>query len=508
MIDRNNKYDLVVIGGGQSAKAILMAVARAKALSHIDEFSLCIYEESARYGCGFPWDPDKNHASHLSSLAEPCVRVEYGKLEHERFLKLVEFLREEGVKVEVVQDKVHCLNKIEERFITESQRGVRCYATNVVLATGYTPFDLQPNIEGELQSWPFDKLISGINDKIQNQDNSEVFSILVKGNYLSAVDTILGISESFGCFEYSDGQLVYQSRLAFPLRLTWSIKHNFIPKVWGKEPSAFKGKFLNWEVVESLISSLETKETISLNYIADLIMSEIENEFQQISVSAQSRIEQFKEYLIGLFRQPPEKGLKEDIECILGAPNIHGSYAAAKQVPYQNILFGILPMLSELSPYLSLEDKEYFNQNLKSLFYCASMPMALENACKLDCLINTGLLNISEREETLKKHFQGNYSAVVSASGFDMNLSNTNCKLTRQLLDDELILRKPVSTKDSAFNGIQVNPRNCLITNNLGSKNKLFAMGPLISGEFMDAQSIGHIQRDAQRIINEVCAGK
>ena len=63
---------------------------------------------------------------------------------------------------------INCLNKLEDRFITESQRGVKCYATNVVLATGYTPFDLQPNIEGELQSWPFDKLISGINDKIQN----------------------------------------------------------------------------------------------------------------------------------------------------------------------------------------------------------------------------------------------------------------------------------------------------------------------------------------------------
>jgi hypothetical protein len=92
-------------------------------------------------------------------------------------------------------------------------------------------------------------------------------------------------------------------------------------------------------------------------------------------------------------------------------------------------------------------------------------------------------------------------SSVISATGFDFDVTKSNSTLTKNLVMNNLM--RPKLIEVDKFKGVQIDPKSCLVLNS-ETHSHLYAIGPLVSADFIDAQSIGHIQRDAQRIVNHI----
>ena len=95
-----------------------------------------------------------------------------------------------------------------------------------------------------------------------------------------------------------------------------------------------------------------------------LIMLELASEGITNFDDSQCAISQFITWLRSGHQGHPHKVLQKDLESVLGNDNVPIQYEHAKPLMWQQILFGTLPMFSELSARLSQQDKLQFKQHI------------------------------------------------------------------------------------------------------------------------------------------------
>ena len=503
-------WNLAIVGAGQSAKAILMSLAQARALGKLPgkAFHVVVFSDTAQLGAGLAWDAKQNHVIHLSSLANAYPRGKFGAQEHPRFQALIKHLHAEKVYVEVVYQRVSTIRQQAELWQISSEKSVLCSAHNLVLALGYSAYaERKLSLAAPcLSTWPFMPMVAQVKNSIQHNEHGN--KIVVVGGYLTAVDAVCGIAESLGQFVLANGALTYVSDRLYTI--DWHTRGGFLPKVWGKEPEAFKGKYLTWEKVQFLLESLPQGNYIKLQDVIRLVMLELASGNITAFDESQCAVSQFIWWLREGHQGHPHHVLKQDIVSVLGNDSVPVQYEHAKPLDYQRILFGTLPMVSELSARLSPQDKLQFEQHIRSLYYSSVMPMALVNASRIYALIRAGFLEIvvpgtNGRPENPMTS-AGNVVAVINATGFDTNLYRSSSSLVQQMIRDGIIVPQSFGNAQQTFSGMLIEPDSCrLIRRVSGGACRAYAMGPLVAGTFIDAQSIGHIHRDAERIVKDLC---
>jgi hypothetical protein len=227
-------------------------------------------------------------------------------------------------------------------------------------------------------------------------------------------------------------------------------------------------------------------------------------------------------------------------------------YADTREVPWQAALFSALPVLSEFSHALSAEDQDAFDRRLRTMFFQHAMPMTLETARKIEALFAAGRLEtialgdryacvpnpqgvaLRYRAPEGRQDIQ-EFTDVVKAHAGSADIRHHPAPLlqdalrsgvvrpaTRAFRDDgqaeqiaarsgtEMIVergRKP----SLVVGGVEVDPATREVLAACTRRNEptpapVFAMGPLLIGQFLDAHSIGQLIRDSSCILERLAS--
>ncbi|WP_157650979.1 hypothetical protein [Burkholderia ubonensis] len=492
--------DLAVVGGGQSAKYLLLALAHAIAAGRLTrELRIGIYEEGEACGPGWAWHPANVDDIHLSSLASPAQRAAVGRDELLRFERIVAFLRELGAHVDVrCATHVVAIDRQGAGWCVTDAAGVTRGARDVVLAIGHSAFaERRPDGAHCMPPWPFDALCA----RTSGLARAGRGDVLVLGGYLTAVDVVTGLAARLG---------------ADPARLRMRVlsRTGELPKVWGAEPPSFDADAAACRAFGVTISRLRTTGRLGFEAFERIVL-----DAAHAGGGTRGLPASLDEWLRRLCAGDAAQRLKVDL----------AETAGGAVLDWQAALFGCLPLLSEAFPGFDDADKLRFCA-LRSRYYRAAMPMARENACRLDALFSSGVLatmaapagyriehdtardvhRLWLRDAAGTDRVAGEFALVVAAAGPDARLGCTPSPLLRHLRERNVAM--PVwacgEGKAVELGGVRVDPATCEMVSADGMPSagdgRMFAMGPLVVGTFPDAQSVGHIARDAERIVGRL----
>lgn len=530
---------IAVVGGGQSAKYLLLALSHAIASGRLsaEGLRIAVYEEGDACGPGFAWNPANMHEAHLSSLARPVRRARVGQDELRRFPLVVAYLRELGAQVTVLCGRrvARIDRDLPDWRLTLADGGTG-RARHVVLAIGHHAYGLKtPDGINCLSPWPFDEMSA----RIAARSRSGMIDVLVLGSYLTAVDVVTGLAARFGLPDARHG--AGSCGRAAPLRMHLVSRSGQLPKVWGAEPPVLDQDAAVLASLGASLDSLRRNGRFGFEEFSRVALDAARAGTDATPPSAgacgASHLA-LRVYLESLCAGDPAQRLKRDIAEAQGS-DASGPGGRPAALAWQYALFGCLPLLSEMFPYFSDSDKLRF-ASIRSRYYSAAMPMALENARLIDALFDSGNLSITGAPRGYRLHHDKGgdtyrveidgaclpktFSVVIAASGPDTCLSRAASPLLKHLYESGMALpvlamaaadREDGSAPDrhmppAELGGVRVRPATCeMISADPAVRvtdGRMFAMGPLVVGTYPDAQSIGHIARDAERIVDCLCS--
>ncbi|SEU11109.1 Uncharacterized NAD(P)/FAD-binding protein YdhS [Pseudomonas sp. NFR09] len=491
---------LAIVGGGQSAKYLLLGIAHAVVAGRLPStLTIGIYEQGHGWGTGLAWCPDNVSDVHVSSLATPSRRAEVGRGELKRFEQIVAFLVSLGVSV--TSRSATLISSVEragQGWTLRSDKGALYQARHVVLAIGHSAFAEQRFVgQAHLRPWPFRTLC----ERVQARVATGRADVLVLGSYLTAVDVVAGLDANFG---------------TDPARLRMSVLSGSgeLPKVWGAPPPALDVDTLSRRVLSDTVLQRCAGNRFGLDEIERMIL-QVAFEGGTEAVPETSLEAELRRLCAGESAERLKRDLQET--------------AGGAVIAWQTALFGGLPLLSEAFADFTDRDKLRF-LSIRSRYYRAAMPMARENALRLDALFDRGVLctlaapagyqldysnerrvhSLSLADESGRSRHVGEFDFVVAAAGSDTRLAHSASPLLRQLYDSGLAcgVYAHDAGRSVELGGVRVNARTCEMLPARASleagAGRLFAMGPLLIGTFPDAQSVGHIARDAERIVERL----
>lgn len=502
---------LAVVGGGPAAKALLFAIAQAVALDRGQwrGAQIIIFERSSEFATGLPWSRAQALPEHLSSLASAQPRVVYGDGQRVQFAGCISLLSELGVAVllrprcEIVALETEAGNGWRLR----DADGARYRADSVVLATGHW-MRQRALLPGALRPWPALALQSA---------TAHARQVIVLGTSLTAIDVALTLAAAAGTFDLQlDGSINY--RVHRPLGVTLVSRSGCLPAVWGGRPQpwpAFECEFA------SRLDALLRQGNLSLGTALDALAESCHEvgggglgmlEMRGVSLRRRMR------YVAALQRvraRDPLATLRRDIGKAADAAEM----VPARTLCRQRTLLAALPLLSERFPYLCGNDYHCFETHLRSALYRHAMPMELSTARRITALAQAGVLSVQPLDAA---------DLHGRASGGWVGRNASGLVIEGDLLVDALGQPTDPAVADSALlqsimrNGHARQPRRACraggfvvgagidvdsATNRVRSDSArppLYAMGVLALGTFLDAQGIGQLMRDAERIVGDL----
>ena len=558
---------LVIIGGGQAARWLLFAIAEhfSRERERGAALRITVIERRAEFGTGLAWSRDNVLPEHLASRAASIPRLHYGEQQMMQFHKTVSFLEELGVTVtQLANEEVICIDEDSARYYLSTNSGRRIDANYVVLATGYgsgpfrgqvsqfqTPMSTTDSVYHS--PWPAKDLQTKV-----FHSSSGCRKILLLGSYLTAVDTAITLALAAGEFVPNEGRLLYKPARDF--QIVMASRNGVLPTIWHRKDG------MRWELRRftdsSMTDSLEKTSNgvfLSLNRALDLLGQELLDAASlrgcippplRKSVSAVRRLRALQSVLS---RNGGEHVLHEAVAQIHAG--CEGRAGQENSFDWQAPIDQAIIVWNEYSPWFSAEDTLLFDRQIRSIFFNFMLPMNISSALQLQALISAGCLRIEaigehydlkiENNALTRFHLtyrtaRGKYASeyftdVVDATGGARALSVPRDRLSTSLLSkgfaqqslrpfrDSLNARNVASSVSDRifchgataflrFSGYFVNPKTCeLIPSGVVGidytrpcRKGLYAMGPNLSGQFADAQSIGHIQRDARRIVADL----
>ena len=547
---------LAIVGGGQAAKWLLFGLAErlARGERGLAQLRISVFERGWEFGTGFAWSRHNTLAEHETSLAEPISRVSFGDDQRRQFQDTVSLLREHGLIVDLRRGiEIEALQRDGGALHLAIAGGDSVRADAVVLATGH--WQPQDPLEGaaayHVSPWPAARLQEDVCGRWLRDGARTPKRVLVLGTYLNALDAVISLSHRVGRFvEDADGGLSFDGPRHFSLVM--GSRSGSLPRVWGRAPSLRPARVLTAAALESLRGATSAGGFVPLDSCIELLEQEIALEQGRRpslrlrgAAAGQARTPRAADTTIGLRRR-----LESDLRAAFASESASRRYADTLQVPWQVALFSTLPVLSEYSHALCAEDECEFEQRLRTRLFHHAMPMTLHSARKLQALMASGHLQVM----ALGGHYacipnpQGvvltspalearrelqEFTDVVRAYAGSGDIRHHPTPLIQGALRSGILqpaaryfrdpdLAEATTARKGAWalierqrgpavvvGGVDVNPGTREVIgadpeSAVAGQPLLFAMGPLLIGQFLDAHSIGQLIRDSGRILDKL----
>lgn len=491
---------LAVIGGGQAAKAILFAVAEAAAAGRLDwrGVEIVVLERGEEFGVGLAWSRRSALPEHISSLSSPQPRVVYGDGQKRQVEGCVALLADLGVRVQLSPlTEVIALSPAASRWRLRTAGGETLFADAVALATGH--WDGPPAVPGALRPWPAHALQAA-------HVRAGGGRVRIVGAGLTAVDAAITLAVGVGRFERRpDGRFVYAP--ARPLAVTLVSRSGCLPRVWGAPPPPNPG--LAAAARTALDAIVARAGRLPLAAALDVFARAAEEAGLPVGGTPFGRGAAMLTRLAALATDEaaraadPIATLAADLAAVLpdGGPV---SADRLKALPEQAFLLGLLPIVSETFHALDADDYAVFQARLRGPFYRRAMPMGLDSALRIQALVRAGVLSVRRYADA------GSEPAdlVVDATGQTPDIARRADPLWQGLLAGGFVREAVRPDREGRFvscGGIAVDPRTRR-AKSARAAPPLYAMGAATLGLFVDAQGIGHVQRDAAEILADLDA--
>lgn len=568
---------IVVVGGGQSARWLLFALAEqlARGAPALRGGRVTVIEGRTEFGTGLAWSGHYALEDHLASRATPLSRRTYGDQQQRQFQSTVELLQELGVSVTLLpgQEAVS-FSQDGARQEVQLASGRTLGADFVVLATGYgrPPWPARalrdPVFAGRAgihhSPWPAQTLQEAVFEGSTPLSETCPKRVLILGSYLTAIDTALSLALRAGAFRPgADGRLQFEAPAGFALVI--GSRSGQLPKVWGQEPPApHQPRWFNEEKLSAAIESSERGRFLPIDTALQLLGAEVAEALAEEPSATRSgrrlraltrrRIRAWQRRLAG---SDTAETLRQDIASVMASGQPFGSYAETRYCRWQAVIISAIRLWSEFSPAFCAEDQIFFDRELRTTFYNHMLPMTLNSAIQIEAMMRSGHLSVvalgrdyqlqptSDRDARLLLSFTdargrpqaAAFSDVVDATGLCSDIERHPSPLIQSMLESGNIqpalrafrgdasavavaaadTRRPIITLGHKSylvgGGIFVNPKTCEVIPR-GTQDEsyrgpdhagVYAMGPNLIGQFVDAQSLGQAQRDARRIASDIC---
>ncbi|MDX0647508.1 hypothetical protein GOD00_23390 [Sinorhizobium medicae] len=510
---------LAIIGGGQAAKAVLFAVAERAAAGRLDwrGVEIVVYERDGEFATGLAWSRRFALEEHVPSLPSPQARVVYGDGQRRQFAECVALLRDLGVQVRLAPfTDVVGLERAGAGWRLQPAEGPPQRADAVVLATGHW-HRCDPVLPGALRPWPARAL--------QDAVLAGTGRVLVIGAGLTSVDAAVTLAVGAGRFDAgADGRFIFRPRR--PLAVTLASRSGCMPSVWGAPPpplpdleaavsarlealSAEHGRLPLESALDVVAATACDAAVVTCGPVAALGIP-IAHRIALIRAAEEHRA------------ADPLARLEADLAAV--AP-LDGPIASARLrgSPAQALLLALLPIVSERFHGLDADDHALFQARLRGPLFRRAMPMGLDSALRVSALAGAGRLRVRRLDpaDPPRQAADGTWSVpafagapaqvfdhVVDGTGQTADLATRAEQLWTRLLRDRLVrpaLRRRRDGTTAPTGGVDVDVETRRVRA-AGAAPPLYAMGALTLGLFVDAQGIGHLMRDAARIIADLDA--
>lgn len=514
MSERGRVPRLAVIGGGQAAKALIFRIAEAAAAGRINwsGVEIVVYERGGEFGTGLAWSRRFALNEHVSSLASPQPRVQYGDDQMRQFAASVALLAEFGIRLLLVPFcEIVSLEPVAMDWRLQPAEGPPERAGVVVLATGH--WDDPERIGSDaLQPWPARAL--------QESALAGSGRVLVVGAGLTGVDAVVTLAVGAGRFETTaSGRYVYHARQ--PLAITLVSRTGCLPGVWGATPPELPDLA---RIVSAQLTALCVEQgRLPLGPVLDVLAAAAHERdawcrgFAAPGISLDRRIAAIRT-CEARRAADPITALEQDLAAVSPCD---GPIAATtlRQVPAQAVLLALLPVISESFHRLDADDTAAFRTCLRGPYFRRAMPMGLDPALRLSALAEAGHLRVRRLDAGLPlRQSDGNwvlphrnspaetFEHLVDAIGQTDDLATRKDRLWSRLAGDGLVRPANRMRRDgtwTAIGGVNVDPRTRRVRSDR-AVGPLYAMGTLTLGTFVDSQGIGHLLRDAARIVADL----
>lgn len=545
-----------------------LAEQMARAPQDLGDLHITVVERGNQFGTGLAWDREHVLEAHLASRADRVTRWHYGDQQRKQFTGTAEFLRELGAEVTMIgNDEVVDIGEDPHGFVLTLASGRRLTAHYTILATGYggrpwrgkaTKLDqpalaTQPRVHRS--PWPAHELQEAV---LGTPAEGGGKRILLLGSYLTAIDTAVALALRAGRFVTdAAGQLHYEAAQDF--HICMASRSGLLPAVWGRDtdqPWAFQN--FTESAVKGLLESTATGEFIPMRSTMRLLAQELSDAARTINCQVPVALRKLNDPMRRLrafaklmARRDPAALLRQHLNDVLPADGAPASYATLRTVGWQAPIDRAIALWSECSPWFPAEEVSAFDAHLKTIFFNYMLPMTLDSALHLEAMLRSGHLSIialgnaaaltpstdAPGRFMLRRSSDGEvryFSDIVDATGQDWDLNRSSSALLCALHERRIVqpswrpyrdYRKAGAVKNKPEvrehggghflrgAGVHVNPRTCeaipadyvdLKFSRPAGKG-LYAMGPNLSGQFADAQSLGQAQRDAARIVANMC---
>lgn len=402
---------IVVIGGGQSARWLLFALAEQLARSGQ---GLCggrvtIIEGQDEFGTGLAWSHRVALEDHLASVPAPLGRCDFGDQQRRQFHGTASFLEEMGLPVILLpRQEAVTLCRAGARLKIDLASGVAMQADYVVIATGYGPPPwrgraLDETIFGghpgaHYSPWPARAFQEAVFDGGGLISEERPKRVLILGSYLNAIDAALSLALKAGTFRTGrDGFLEYHAQSEFSLVM--ASRSGQLPRVWaqGPLPSHQARLFCEERLQESLEES-ERGRFLAIDTALELLSDEVAAAAgdhpsvvaRRRRVPIRRRIAAWQRQLAGGRRG---ERLRSDITAAMANGNRDGR-AEAHECGWQSAIDAAIRLWSEYSTAFCAEDQLFFDRELRTTFFNHMLPMTFTNALQLEAMIRAGCLSI------------------------------------------------------------------------------------------------------------------
>jgi len=539
---------VVVIGGGQAAKWLLFNFAEqlARGDRRLAHLRITILERGWEIGTGLAWSRHNALPEHQTSLAEPISRVRFGDEQQRQFHETIALLRQQGVVADLRRGiEVTELRREGRHLYVVTAEDELIRADAVVLATGHwdAPDPLHGTPGYHSSPWPAARLQQVVCP--DDGAGAAPRDVLVLGTYLNALDAVISLALKIGSFSPGpSGRLQFHGPRG--VRLTMASRRGRLPRIWGRAPALRPPVAVTPASLAALSAAAGAAGFLPLAGCIDLLEREIAlacgAPFHLRDVPGRSARRIAPTNVTRAVRRVLERDLRS-----VFVPGTHvWRYEDTREVPWQAALYGALPVLSESYHGLSAEDQHEFDRNYRTMFFHHVMPMTLESAHKIAALFDSGHLEVLALGES--------YSCVPDAGGFVVSYGGPGSANTRRFTDVvractassdlrhhpaqlfQLALRSglvqpatrafcyPSSAEiiaarhgvaaiierhgvpRLAVGGIEIDPKTRRV---IGARARpgeedglVFAMGPNLIGQFLDAHSIGQLIRDSACILS------
>jgi uncharacterized NAD(P)/FAD-binding protein YdhS len=543
--------NVAIVGGGQSARWLLFALAEQLATGRrfLHGGRVTVISDQAELGTGLAWSRRNVLDDHLTSVAAPIGRGTYGDRQQQQFRGIVGLLEESGVAVSVLSGR----EAVEARpsdgaSMLRFSDGSTLTADAVVLATGYgtrgrrgkalagTGLEEHPAVHDS--PWPATALQAAVFERSAPVSDAHPKHVLILGTYLNGIDAALSLGLKAGRFETDgDGRLHYRAPAGF--RMVLASRLGQLPKVWGRAQN--DPPPLRWFTEERLSAALvESAPFLPIDTALALLSQELSTPAGASEPPSRTPdLRRVEEWGAGPARGDRADALRRDIAAVMTSGRPFGTYADTRACWWQAPIDDAIKLWSESSPYFCAEDQRFFDDELRTTFFNHMLPMTLDNALQIEAMMRAGRLEVVALGRTydLRPAADGSermllsyvdedgaprasaFTDVVDATGQRSDLGRHGSPLLASMVRAGTIQAPLRAFRDpadgpaySAGGGIFVNPHTCHVVPQGSTDMRhsggsaVYAMGPNLSGQFVDAQSLGQVQRDARRIAAHLCA--